>query len=80
MTGRDWSEVVEESVRRHVTTTGRASFTRQSLIDAELDRIVFETASAGVTPERTLSRELQEMRDRGLLEFIDDHGSYRLIG
>lgn len=80
MAGRDWSEVVEEAVRRHVTSTGSAEFTRQELSDYELDRIVSETGSEGKTPQQTLSRELQQLRDAGVLEFIDDRGSYRLIG
>ena len=42
MAGRDWSEVVEEAVRRHVDSTGDPVFTRQELIDAELNRIVSE--------------------------------------
>jgi putative restriction endonuclease len=79
MAGRDWSEVVEEAVRRHVASTGSSEFTRQDLRDAELDRIVSETASQGQTPEQTLSRELQQLRDQGVLEFIDDRGAYRLV-
>jgi len=80
MAGRDWSEVLEEAVRRHVDSTGDRVFTRQELVDAELDRIVSETGSAGGTPHQTLSRELQQLRDAGLLEFVDDRGTYRLIG
>lgn len=79
MAGRDWSEVVEEAVRRHVANTGSAEFTRQDLRDAELDRIVSETGSQGQTPEQTLSRELQQLRDQGVLEFVDDRGAYRLV-
>lgn len=79
MTGRDWSEVVEEAVRRHVDSTGDPVLTRQELIDAELDRIISETASEGATPHMTLSRELQQLRDAGVLEFVDDRGTYRLI-
>lgn len=79
MAGRDWSEVVEEAVRRHVDSTGDRVFTRQELQDAELDRIVSETGSEGVTPHQTLSRELQQLRDAGVLEFVDDHGTYRLV-
>jgi len=80
MAGRDWSEAVEEAVRRHVGSTGDRVFTRQELIDAELDRIVSETCSEGATPHMTLSRELQQLRDGGVLEFVDDRGTYRLIG
>lgn len=80
MSDRDWSEVVEEAVRRHAAKSGDGSFTRQELIDTELDRIVSETGSQGATPQMTLSRELQQMRDAGVIEFVDDRGTYRLIG
>lgn len=80
MAGRDWSEVVEEAVRRQAAKSGDGSFSRQELIDAELDRIVSETGSEGATPHMTLSRELQQLRDAGVLEFVDDRGTYRLIG
>ena len=80
MAGRDWSEVVEEAVRRHVDSTGDPVFTRQELSDAELNRIVSETGSEGATPHQTLSRELQQLRDEGILKFVDDRGAYRLIG
>jgi putative restriction endonuclease len=43
----------------------------------ELPRIVRETASRGATPEATLRRELQELRDRGGIEFLGQ-GRYRL--
>lgn len=80
MAGRDWSEVVEEAVRRHVDSTGDPVFTRQELVDAALNRIVSDTESEGETPHQTLSRELQQLRDAGVLEFVDDRGTYRLIG
>lgn len=80
MAGRDWSKVVEEAVRRHVDSIGDPVFTRQELVDAELNRIVSETGSAGETPHQTLSRELQQLRDAGVLEFVDDQGTYRLVG
>lgn len=80
MAGRDWSEVVEEAVRRHVQNTGSAVFSRQDIFDAELNRIVGETESGGATPHKTLDRELQQLRDVGVLEFVDDRGTYRLVG
>ncbi len=54
-------------------------FTRQELIDGELDTIIGDTGSKGATPDMTLSRELQQLRDAGVLEFIDDRGTYRLM-
>lgn len=80
MTGRDWSEVAEEAVRRHVAGTGDQVFTRQELFDAELSIIIGETGSEGATPHKTLDRELQQLRDAGVIEFVDDRGTYQLIG
>ena len=79
MAGRDWSEVVEEAVRRHIASTGDPTFTRQELFDAELHWIIGETGSEGATPHKTLDRELQQLRDAGVLEFVDDRGTYKLI-
>ncbi len=80
MAGRDWSEVVEEAVRRQVDSTGDPVFTRQELQDSEMNRIISATGSEGAAPQQTLSRELQQLRDAGMLEFVDDRGTYRLIG
>lgn len=52
-------------------------FTLRDLIDAELERIVRETGSRGQTPDATLRRELQQLRDRGVIEFLGS-GHYRL--
>lgn len=76
MAGGDWSKAVELAVARLVARNGDANFTRQELIDQELDRIVRETGSRGATPEMTLSRVLQQMRDRGGIAFVTP-GHYR---
>jgi putative restriction endonuclease len=76
---RSWGEAVEAAVRRFVGRTGSPVFTRQALIDAELDAIVADTGSAGATPHQTLSRELQQLRDAGFIAFIDA-GTYRWVG
>jgi putative restriction endonuclease len=76
---RSWSEAVEAAVRRYVVRSGSPVFTRQALIDAELDAIVADTGSAGATPHQTLSRELQQLRDGGFIEFVDA-GTYRWVG
>src|SRR5687768_5660667 len=78
MAGRDCSEAVTNAVRRHVAKTGSPVFTRQALIDTELEAIIADTGSAGATPNQTLSRELQQLRDAGVLKFIDQ-GTYRLL-
>lgn len=78
MTEKSWSEAVASAVRRHAAKTSSRVFTRQALIDSELDAIVADTGSAGATPNQTLSRELQQLRDQGVLEFVDQ-GTYRLM-
>lgn len=44
-----------------------------------MEVIIAETGSTGATPWQTLSRELQQLRDRGLLEFVGA-GVYRYAG
>lgn len=78
MAGKDWSEAVEIAVRRLAAREGNAEFSLRQLIDAELDRIVRETGSRGATPDATLRRELQQLRDRGDIAFLGD-GHYRLL-
>ncbi|WP_245647526.1 HNH endonuclease [Novosphingobium lentum] len=77
MAGSDWSNAVEIAVRRLVARSGSADFTRQQMIEEELGRIVRQVGSRGATPEMTLSRELQQLRDRGGIEFLTP-GHYRL--
>lgn len=76
--GSKWSEAVELSVRRLAARKGGDEFTRQELIAEELPRIVRHTGSRGATPEMTLSRELQHLRDAGQIAFLSS-GTYRLL-
>lgn len=77
MAGGDWSKAVALAVARIGARVGGAQFTLQELIGAELPRIVRETGSQGVTPDATLRRELQHLRDRGGIAFLGG-GNYRL--
>ena len=77
MAGGDWSKAVELAVARFAARTGESQFSLQELIIAELPRIVRETGSQGATPDATLRRELQQLRDRGGIEFLGG-GNYRL--
>jgi putative restriction endonuclease len=78
MAGTDWSKAVELAVARMGARTG-GQFSLRDLIDAELQRIVRETGSRGATPDATLRRELQQLRDRGGIEFLGS-GNYRMAG
>lgn len=77
MADRDWSKAVELAVARFAGRVGSADFTLQDLIRSELPRIIRETGSRGATPEATLRRELQELRDRGGIVFLG-RGRYRM--
>ena len=79
MAGQVWSESVANAIRRHVSQTGSTIFTRAALIEAEMQFILAVTGSSGTTPHQTLSRELQQLRDSGLIEFIGQ-GTYKWKG
>lgn len=75
----DWPTAVLEAVKRCASLSENGVFTRQALINNELERIVNETKSIGLTPEQTLSRELQELADAGKIVFVNNRGTYRYI-
>lgn len=72
-----WPNAVREAVRRVAFRHGSDRIERQVLLEEELDRIVAETQSMGETPEQTLSRVLQDLRNEGMLQFVQS-GQYRL--
>lgn len=76
---RIWTEAVTNAIRRHVARTGSPVFTRQTLIDAEIGAIEAETQTRGATPTQTMGRVLQELRDAGLIQFLEP-GHYRWLG
>jgi hypothetical protein len=71
-----WKDAVRLAIARHCRVTKSDIFSRKSLIQKELARIVSDTNAKGATPEQTLSRILQELRNAGEIEFVDDHGIY----
>ena len=75
-----WTDAVTDAVRRVAARRSDGVFTRQDLLAEERDRMVADTRSQGETPEQTISRELQQLRQAGIIEFVDDAGTYRLIG
>lgn len=75
----EWTDAVVAAVRRQAARSDDGIFTRQALMDDELDRIIADAGSMGATPHQTMSRELQELRDAGLVAFVDNRGTYRLL-
>jgi putative restriction endonuclease len=76
-TGMTWTDAVSAAIRRIVSDQAGVELSQQDLIDQELGNIVSDVGSDGATPEQTLSRVLQELRDEGKIEFLDDNGYYR---
>jgi HNH endonuclease len=73
-----WKEAVHAAIKRIVAARQSPEFTRHDIIDTELSLITEEVGSRGETPQQTLSRVLQELRQAEVIEFLDNQGSYRL--
>ncbi len=73
-----WKDAVQAAIQRRVAAQGATEFSRRDIIDNELSLIVAEVGSKGETPEQTLSRVLQELRQAEIIEFLDNQGLYRL--
>ena len=67
---------VEQAVRKHVARTGDPVFTAEALGRAELNG----SDGAPVVDLVTLGFELGELRRRGVLELLNERGTYRLVG
>jgi putative restriction endonuclease len=74
-----WTDAAVNAIRRHIARTGSAVFTRQAIMAEELSAASAETRTVGKTPAQTFTRELQQRRKMGLLEFVD-RGKYRWLG
>ena len=75
---RAWRDSVLDALARLAGRRKNDVIERQAILADELGRIIAETHSAGATPDQTLSRVLQDLRDEGLLEFLGG-GRYRLL-
>jgi predicted restriction endonuclease len=71
-----WQSAVVDGIRRLVRKKSSVIFTRQEIISEEINRISNDAEAEGKTPKQTLSRVLQELRDMGLIEFVDNQGKY----
>lgn len=77
-TRTNWKDAVHAAIKRLVAARQNTDFTRHDIIEAELSVIIEEVGSKGETPEQTLSRVLQELRQAEVIEFLDNQGTYRL--
>lgn len=72
-----WPEAVLSSLRSYCQKNATSTIERQAFIDEEMPSIRAATKTRGATPEQTLGRILQELRDAGIIEFLSP-GRYRL--
>jgi putative restriction endonuclease len=72
-----WRDVVRRELHRYREQTGYDVVERQELLEQALPLLEREFPDAK-TPDQTLSRVLQELRDRDELEFLDYGGTYRI--
>jgi putative restriction endonuclease len=75
-----WKQAVIEALRRYSRRHPSRIIHLHSLISEEMEQLRADTGTGGKTPDATLRRELQELREAGLVEFIDDNGTYRYLG
>lgn len=75
----EWQDAVRLAIGRHCRATKSDIFTRKGLMKSQMDRIIADTGSMGATPDQTLSRILQELRDAGQIEFVEYDGTYRKL-
>ncbi len=73
-----WRPAVLAAIHRLVAQAGNPIFTRQELIENELDEIIRQTQSIGRTPASTMDRIHQELVREGKIERVVD-GVYRFL-
>jgi hypothetical protein len=73
-----WRDVVLGALHRFSMRHGTRSVDRQSFLLEELNAMIIEADSLGNTPDQTVSRVLQELRDEQLIEFFGN-GKYLLL-
>ncbi|MDY6872798.1 MAG: HNH endonuclease signature motif containing protein [Chloroflexota bacterium] len=74
-----WRDAVIDGIRRLTRSKDSYVFSRQELINQQLEQITKEIQSKGETPSQTLSRILQELREEGIVDFVDNNGNYAFL-
>lgn len=75
---KSWNLATLEGIMRCTTFFNTDVITYKGIIHTQMSIIVEETQTKGKTPRNTLSRVLQVLRDIGILEFVDNKGTYRV--
>lgn len=71
-----WKDAVRGSIINVIDSNGY--FTLKQLKLNEIQKIIEKTKTKGKTPEQTLHRTLQELRDDKIIEFVNNNGYYKL--
>ena len=74
-----WKQAVLEAVHRLCKRKDEDIFDFRTLCDEELQQIIEDTQTRGRTPENSVQRFLQDLRDDGAIEFLDNQGTYKLL-
>ena len=74
-----WKDAVLLALSRLAKRRSSRIVTRQKILEEELDQIISDTQTDGRTPGQTLNRTLQDLRDEGMLSFLDNKGTYGLL-
>jgi len=74
-----WKDAVRQAVVRVCAAKKSMLFTRSDLL-LQLPEMKRVTMSRGATPDMTMERELEELRDLGEVDFLDYRGSYSIRG
>jgi len=77
--GLSWKEAVKEAIRRVTERKGEPTFSRQTLIDEEMDFIKKATGTKGSSPKQSVSRVLQELWKEENFISHEREGVYKLL-
>jgi hypothetical protein len=72
----NWPDALHSAIERYTQRHKSPHFSRKGLLWEELDTIKADTGTSGNTPEQTLSRTMQILRDQGVVEFVNNDGDY----
>ena len=73
-----WKDAVLEALHAYSDRRRTAVIERSILLAEELPNITLRTESKGTTPDKTLNRILQELRNERVVEFLS-RGRYLLL-
>lgn len=74
-----WYDATLEAVKELVRENNSPFLIYKEIKQKKLGGIVLKTKTVGKTPENSLSLFLQNIRDKGLLRFVDNRGLYFFI-